>query len=64
MSKSIVMEIAPDGTVKIEAVGYKGCGCAEATKALEEAMGKATQRTKKTPDWYVQEVSAQKAGAK
>lgn len=64
MSKSIVMEVAPDGQIKIEAVGFKGQGCEAATKALEQAMGTPGDRKKKTPDWYVVEVGSNKVGSK
>lgn len=64
MSRSIVMEVAPDGSIKIEAMNFKGVGCAEATKALEQAMGTAGKREKKNPDWFVQEVGSNKVGAK
>lgn len=45
--KSIQIDITPDGETKIEAVGFKGKGCAEATKAIEQALGKAGKSTKK-----------------
>jgi len=48
MSKKIVLEISPDGNVKIQNAFGFGQSCEEATKALEEALGKTddTSRTK------------------
>ena len=44
MSKKIQVIIDEDGTVEIEAIGYKGPSCEEATKALEDALGIVTNR--------------------
>lgn len=57
--KSIVVEVSPEGEVKIEAVGYKGQSCSLATKALEKALGLSGKSTKK-PEWHQSEVAAQK----
>lgn len=38
MSKKIELIIDPAGNVTVEAFGYKGQGCKNATKALEEAL--------------------------
>lgn len=64
MSRSIVVMIEPDGKLLIEAVGFKGNVCSNATKALEQAMGTAGKREKKNPDWYVQEVGSNSVGSK
>ena len=45
--KRIELTIDAEGNVKIEAHGYKGRGCLEATKAIEEAIGIAGKRTQK-----------------
>ncbi len=37
----------PDGKVVVEAVGYAGPACLQATKAIEDALGKVTKRTTK-----------------
>lgn len=36
----IKIHISPDGNVKIDAIGYEGKSCKEATRAIEEALGK------------------------
>jgi hypothetical protein len=45
--RSIVIEVSPQGEVKIEAVGFKGNACEKATKAIEDALGKVEKRTLK-----------------
>lgn len=45
--KRIIVDIAPDGSVKIEADGYKDSTCLKATEDLEKALGVVTNRTKK-----------------
>lgn len=45
--KSIEITIGTDGKAKIEAIGYAGKGCVDATKAIEEALGVVTARTEK-----------------
>jgi hypothetical protein len=39
-----------DGSVELEAHHFKGPGCAQATKFLEEALGKVDSRKSK-PEW-------------
>lgn len=58
--KQIEVVVSPEGEVVINAVGFKGQGCEQATKALEQAMGTSGKRTKK-PEWTQQ--STQKVGA-
>lgn len=59
MPKSIEIEFAENGDVKIEAVGFKGKGCEAATKAIEEALGNVKDRKKK-PEYNQQVVGRQK----
>jgi hypothetical protein len=59
MAKSIEIEFAENGDVKIEAVGFKGNGCEAATKAIEEALGIVKDRKKK-PEYNQQVVGQQK----
>lgn len=45
MSKrTIEIVIAPGGGISIDAVGFKGADCEQATKFLEAALGKTTQK--------------------
>jgi hypothetical protein len=47
--REIVIDVAPDGSVKVEAKGYTGAECELATKAFEDAVGRVTER-KQTMD--------------
>jgi hypothetical protein len=40
MKRTIEIVVSPTGEIRIEAVGFVGSSCKEATKALEEALGK------------------------
>jgi len=51
MKKSIQITIATDGATDIEAIGYKGKGCEDATRAIEEALGSVSSRRKK-PEYH------------
>ena len=46
-SKYIIVKIAEDGSTEIEAVGFHGQGCKEATKQLEIGLGTVTGRKDK-----------------
>ena len=43
--KTIRIDIGPDGTVAIDAAGFSGPDCEQATKFLEEALGEVRERT-------------------
>ena len=58
MPKSIEIEIATNGDVKIEAIGFKGKGCEAATRAIEDALG-TTKIRKKKPEYHQQTVGRQ-----
>jgi len=45
--KTIRIDIAGDGTVAIDAAGFSGPDCEQATKFLEEALGDIRERTLK-----------------
>ena len=47
MSRRILVRVAPDGALTVEADGFQGKGCEAATRAIEEALGKRTNRTLK-----------------
>jgi hypothetical protein len=42
--KTIRIDIAGDGTVAIDAAGFSGPDCEQATKFLEEALGQVRER--------------------
>ena len=55
--KKIVVKIDMEtNETTVEAVGYNGQGCTEATKPFEEALGMVTDRTKK-PVFYNQNMT-------
>lgn len=48
MSKRMIeIIIAPGGGISIDAIGFKGADCEQATKFLEDALGKTTQKRHK-----------------
>ena len=51
MTKTIEVIVRPDGSLKIDAVGFQGADCEKATWFLEQALGKATGKQKK-PEFY------------
>lgn len=53
VGKTVEVTISPDGEIKIEAVGYSGAECEQATAALEKALGIAHDRMAK-PERYQQ----------
>ncbi len=59
--KSIVIEIAATGEVKIEAVGFKGKACEKATEAMEKALG-VKKDVKRKPEYNASEAVVQKIG--
>lgn len=53
--KTIEVTILPDGTTKIEAIGFQGKGCADATKSLELVLaggGDDNKDTTKKRDFF------------
>lgn len=55
--KQIKVVIAPDGSIKVEALGYAGQACELDTKQLEGALGVGKKRTLK-PERYKQTTKA------
>ena len=51
MSRRIHVRISPFGEITVEAEGFQGKGCEAATKAIEQALGKYRERTRK-PDYW------------
>ncbi len=51
MSRSIEVIVTPTGEIKIDAVGFKGADCEQATKFLEVALGVVNGKTKK-PEYH------------
>ena len=53
MSRRIHVRVSPIGDITVEAHGFQGKGCEAATKAIEDALGRPGQRTRK-PDYWRQ----------
>ena len=49
--RKLEIVIRPDGTVEIDAVGFKGNACEAATKPLREALGGVENENRK-PEWH------------
>lgn len=45
--RQIKVDIGPDGAVTIDAVGFSGSDCEEATRFLEDALGDVCERRRK-----------------
>ena len=45
--RTIEILIAPGGGITIDAVGFKGADCEQATKFLEQALGQVTTKRHK-----------------
>jgi len=52
MAQMIVIDISPAGSVKIDAQGFQGCGCAEATEQLELVLGGGQRKRTEKPEYY------------
>lgn len=53
MTKTIEVIVQPDGSLKIDAVGFQGADCEKATVFLEEALGAVAERERK-PEYHSQ----------
>ncbi len=51
MQQQIHVDVAPDGSLRIDAVGFTGAGCEQATAFLEEALGEVTGKQRK-PEYF------------
>jgi Protein of unknown function (DUF2997) len=51
MKPTIEVVVSPMGDIVIEAVGFKGADCEQATRFLEEALGVLTAKTRK-PEFH------------
>lgn len=46
----ILIEITAEGATTVKAQGYRGAGCLEATRAIEQALGQVVN-DRKTPEF-------------
>jgi hypothetical protein len=56
VSRRILVKVSPTGEITVEAEGFKGKGCIDATKAIEEALGTRISRGLK-PEFQRQEAT-------
>ncbi len=61
MKCTIEIIIGKSGEIKIDAIGFKGANCEQATRFLEEALGVVGQKTKK-PEYHQRTTHHQKLG--
>jgi hypothetical protein len=51
-ARKIVVKIDPLGNPTVEAVGFNGLGCQEATRGLEQALGGTLDQRTLKPEAY------------
>lgn len=56
--RSIEVTVQPSGEITIDAVGFKGADCEQATRYLEEALGVVGNKQKK-PEYHQKRTSTQ-----
>ena len=56
MKRTIEITVSPTGELSIDAFGFKGPDCEQATRFLEEALGVQAQKVKK-PEYQQRNVS-------
>ena len=61
--KKITVMFGPEGQIQIEAHGYKGKSCEDATKFLAEALG-TEKDTKHKIEWFMRNAEANQKAAK
>ena len=49
--KKVIVRIDNDGKIELEAEGYKGQGCQQATEFLSKVLGNTIETTKKAEWW-------------
>lgn len=58
---TINVDISPEGDIKIDAIGFTGKACEEATRALEQALGVQSGPRQMKPE--AQQVQRRTVGA-
>ena len=51
IKRTIEILIRPDGTLAVDAIGFKGTDCEQATKFLESALGLTSEKQRK-PEYH------------
>ena len=52
MKKYVLLHVSPEGETHVEAEGFKGKSCKDATKFLTDILGDVKDTKKKT-EWYM-----------
>ncbi len=50
-TRTIQIIVSPEGSIQIDAVGFQGADCEQATKFLEEALGTVHEKLRK-PEFH------------
>jgi len=58
--KEIIVDISPEGEVKIETRGFKGKSCVVESQFLKDLLGKETEKTLTPAYWQEQETTIKK----
>ena len=62
--KEIIINISPEGGASVDAIGFAGRGCTQATKDFEDALGVvSTSRKKKEYNHPVRVTNRKRVGA-
>lgn len=56
MKPTIEVIVSPTGEIQIDALGFKGADCEQATRYLEEALGVVCYQVKK-PEYHARNAS-------
>ena len=59
MSKTIEIVVAPNGESRVETQGFRGSACREASRFIEQALGRRTDEQLKTEFYQAAEVAQQ-----
>ena len=51
--KQIIVNVSPAGHTTIEAVGYEGCGCAEAVEVFEVLIGGGEAKRERKAEFHM-----------
>lgn len=52
MDQHIEITISPAGSTKIDAIGFNGCGCTEATEQIEIVLGGGEKKRQPKPEMF------------
>lgn len=52
MPKEIVISVTPAGSTTVDAQGFQGCGCEEATEQIELVLGGGVVKKERKPEYY------------